>query len=105
MMEWMLKRRHLAPTYGRKTPIAADRQDHLMIDPIPEVLMTGHVHVMGIVQYHGTLAINAGTWQSQTAFQKQMNINPTPARAVVLDLQTLAPTIYDFSGDEMVVLG
>jgi DNA polymerase II small subunit len=99
MMEWMLKRRHLAPTYGKKTPIAADREDHLLIDPVPEVLLTGHVHVMGIIQYHGTLGINPGTWQSQTAFQKQMNINPTPAKAVLLDLQTLTPEIYDFNAE------
>jgi DNA polymerase II small subunit len=103
MMEWMLKRRHLAPTYGKKTPIAADRQDHLVIDPIPEVLLTGHVHVMGITQYHGTLGINPGTWQSQTSFQKQMNINPTPARAVLLDLETLRPEIYDFSSENAFV--
>ena len=103
MMEWMLKRRHLAPTYGRKTPIAADKQDRLLIDPIPEVLLTGHVHVMGIIQYHGTLGINAGTWQSQTSFQKQMNINPTPARAVVLDLQTLEPRVFDFSSPDTIL--
>jgi len=26
-----------------------------------------------------------------------MNINPTPARAVQLDLQTLKPTVLDFN--------
>jgi hypothetical protein len=25
-----------------------------------------------------------------------MNINPTPAKAVVLDLMTLQPSVYDF---------
>ncbi len=89
MMTGMLQRRHLAPTYGKRTPIAASKEDRLVIDPIPEVLHTGHVHIMGITEYRGTLCVNSGTWQSQTAFQKQMNINPTPARAVVLDLQTL----------------
>jgi DNA polymerase II small subunit len=97
MMEGMLKRRHLAPTYGRRTPIAADRHDQLLIDPVPEVLHTGHVHIAGLTQYRGILGINAGTWQSQTAFQKQMNINPTPGKAVYLDLQTLVPRLMDFS--------
>jgi len=64
---------------------------------VPEVLHTGHVHVTGITQYRGVLGINAGAWQSQTAFQKQMNVNPTPAQAVVLDLQTLVPEVLDFS--------
>lgn len=92
----MLKRRHLAPCYGKRTPIAADTVDRLIIDPIPEVVHTGHVHIMGITRYRGVLGVNAGTWQSQTAFQKQMNIQPTPARAIVLDLMTLQPEVYTF---------
>jgi DNA polymerase II small subunit len=43
------------------------------------------------------LGINAGTWQSQTAFQKQMNVNPTPAQAVAVDLQTLRPETFTFA--------
>jgi DNA polymerase II small subunit len=97
IMIGMLQRRHLAPTYGKRTPIAATREDHLIIDPVPEVLHTGHVHILGITDYRGTLCVNAGTWQSQTSFQKQMNIHPTPARAVALDLGTLQPSILDFS--------
>lgn len=97
IMEEMLKRRHLAPTYGMRTPIAPGRKDHLVIEPVPEVLHTGHVHISGIKRYRGVLMVNAGTWQSQTAFQKQMNVEPTPAQAVVLDLQSLEPKVFDFS--------
>jgi DNA polymerase II small subunit len=96
MMEEMLQRRHLAPAYGRRTPIAAGKTDRLIIDPLPEILHTGHVHIRGLTQYRGVLGINAGTWQSQTAFQKQMNVNPTPAQAVVVDLQTLIPEVFTF---------
>jgi DNA polymerase II small subunit len=96
MMEEMLQRRHLAPAYGRRTPIAAGKTDRLIIDPLPEILHTGHVHIRGLTQYRGVLGINAGTWQSQTAFQKQMNVNPTPAQAVVVDLQTLIPEMFSF---------
>ncbi|HZD43270.1 MAG TPA: metallophosphoesterase, partial [Methanomicrobiales archaeon] len=98
MMVEMLERRHLALTYGKRTSLAAMRQDNLVIDPIPEVLHTGHVHTSGLTRYRGVLGINAGAWQSQTAFQKQMNIHPTPARAVVLDLMSLEPQILDFTG-------
>lgn len=96
MMEEMLQRRHLAPAYGRRTPIAAGKTDRLIIDPLPEILHTGHVHIRGLTQYRGVLGINAGTWQSQTAFQKQMNVNPTPAQAVVVDLQRLVPETFTF---------
>jgi DNA polymerase II small subunit len=97
MMEEMLIRRHLASTYGMRTPIIPARQDRLIIDPIPEILHTGHVHICGITRYHGVLGVNAGTWQAQTKFQKQMNIQPTPARAAVVDLQLLEPKFLDFN--------
>src|SRR5208337_158624 len=97
MMEEMLQRRHLAPAYGRRTPIAASKTDRLIIDPLPEILHTGHVHIKGITTYRGVLGINAGTWQSQTKFQKQMNVNPTPALAVAVDLQTLVPETFSFA--------
>jgi DNA polymerase II small subunit len=97
MMDEMLVRRHLAPAYGRRTPIAAGKADRLIIDPLPEILHTGHVHIKGITTYRGVLGINAGTWQSQTKFQKQMNGNPTPALAGVVDLQTLVPATFSFA--------
>jgi DNA polymerase II small subunit len=97
MMEEMLRRRHLALTYGKRVPLAAERVDRLIIDPVPEVLHTGHIHTSGITTYRGVLGINAGAWQSQTVFQRQMNIHPTPGRAVILDLQTLEPEVLDFT--------
>lgn len=97
MMEAMLKRRHLAPIYGRKTPIAANYDDALIINPIPDVIHTGHIHISSTTEYRGVIGINAGTWQSQTAFQKQMNIQPTPGKAVVLDLPTLSYDLLDFN--------
>lgn len=97
IMDEMLKRRLLASPYGMRTPIAAMKSDRLVIDPLPEILLTGHVHICGVTRYRGVLGVNAGTWQSQTSFQKQMNIHPTPARAFAVDLQTLQPEVMDFS--------
>jgi DNA polymerase II small subunit len=97
MMEEMLKRRLLAITYGQRTPILAAREDRMVIDPIPEILHTGHVHICGISRYRGVLGVNSGTWQSQTSFQKQMNINPTPGIATVVDLRTLEFELVDFT--------
>ncbi|HTY51666.1 MAG TPA: DNA-directed DNA polymerase II small subunit [Methanomicrobiales archaeon] len=97
MMVEMLERRHLAPVYGRRTPVSPEPRDRLVIDPVPEILHTGHVHTSGITRYRGVLGVNAGCWQGQTKFQKQVNITPTPGRAVVVDLQTLEPQVMDFA--------
>jgi DNA polymerase II small subunit len=55
------------------------------------------VHIKGITNYRGVLGINAGTSQSQTKFQKQMNVNPTPGFAVAVDLQTMVPETVSFA--------
>ena len=60
-----------------------------MISDVPDILHTGHVHITDVISYRGVLCVNAGTWQGQTSFQKQMNINPTPAEAIVVDLATM----------------
>jgi DNA polymerase II small subunit len=97
MMVEMLERRHLAPVYGRRTPVSPEPRDRLVIDPVPEILHTGHVHTSGITRHRGVLGVNAGCWQSQTKFQKQVNVTPTPGRAVIVDLQTLEPKVMEFA--------
>jgi len=90
IMKAMLQRRHLGPIYGQRTPLLTTDKDYLVIRDIPDILHTGHIHISGAVRYNEVLGINAGTWQSQTSFQKQMNIDPTPAETFVVDLSTLS---------------
>lgn len=84
----MLKRRHLAPTYGEKTPLAPERYDHLIVDAVPSIFVTGHVHGFGIGEYKGVRLVNSSTWQGQTAYQRMHNIAPTPGMVPIVDLQT-----------------
>jgi len=42
------------------------------------------------------LTINSGTWQSQTEFQKRMNLQPMPAKATVVDLASMEYRINSF---------
>lgn len=95
-MKEMLRRRHLAPVYGGKTPIAPEAEDHLVIDEVPDVFVAGHVHAVGMEEYHGVKMINASAWQAQTAFQKMHNIEPTPGRVPILNLGTGRAMIREF---------
>ena len=88
MME-MLKRRHLAPIYGGRVSIAPEKEDHYVISRPPAILHCGHVHTVGIARYKGVALINSGTWQSQTDFQKKMNIQPQPGVVPLVDLATM----------------
>ncbi len=97
-MKEMLKRRHLCPTYGAKTPIAPEREDYLVIDQIPDIFVTGHVHGAGISEYRGVRVINASTWQAQTPFQRMHNFNPDPAKVPIINLSDARGEIIDFNG-------
>lgn len=95
-MKAMLRMRHLAPIYGGKTPIAPEAEDHLIIDEVPDIFVTGHVHAVGVDQYRGVVLVNSSTWQAQTPYQKMRNIDPTPARLPIVDLGSGQAVIREF---------
>lgn len=88
-MEVLLKSRHLAPTYGKRTALSPEVRDMLVIDPVPDVFHAGHVHTLDIGRYRGTLMINSGTFQGQTPFQGNMGIEPISSIVPIVNLSTL----------------
>ncbi len=96
-MYHLLKKRHVAPKYGGKMRIAPEERDYLVIDEVPDVFHTGHVHKLGFGTYNGVTAINSGCWQAQTAFQKSVNIDPDVGYAPIVDLDTLDVTARKFT--------
>ena len=97
VMKRMLAMRHLAPIYGGRTPLAPLPTDGMVIDPAPDILVTGHAHTFGVDQYRGVLLLNASTWQAETEYQRMRNISPVPARAAVVNLTDLRIDTFDFS--------
>ena len=96
-MYHLLKKRHVAPKYGGHMRLAPEEQDYLVIENVPDVFHTGHVHKLGYGKYHNVLAVNSGCWQSQTAFQKSVNIDPDAGFAPIVDLDTLDLTVRKFA--------
>jgi DNA polymerase II small subunit len=88
-MKLLLRARHLAPTYGKRTALSPELRDFMVVDQIPDIFHVGHVHTYGELSYRGTLLVNSGTWQAQTNFQSNMGMEPTPSIIPVLDLSTL----------------
>ncbi len=97
VMKIMLKKRHLAPTYGGYTPLAPEHEDYMLISQVPDIFVTGHVHTSFIDNYRGVTLINASSWQSQTSYQKMMNFVPDSAKLPLVDLKTGSATSMDFS--------
>jgi DNA polymerase II small subunit len=96
-MEILLKARHLAPTYGKRTALSPELRDMLVIDPVPDVFHAGHVHTLDVGIYRGTLIVNSGTFQSQTPFQANMGLDPISSIVPILDLSTLEITKRNFT--------
>ena len=96
-MYQLLKKRHVAPQYGGKMRLAPETKDYLVIEDVPDIFHTGHVHKLGWGKYHNVLAVNSGCWQAQTEFQKKVNIDPDVAHAPIVDLDTLNMTVRKFA--------
>lgn len=96
-MKILLKARHLSPIYGQRTPIAPEVEDMMVIEEVPDIFHSGHVHVIDVDSYKGTLVVNSGAWQTQTPFQRAMGITPTPGIAIVVNLSTLKPYQINFA--------
>ena len=96
-MYQLLKKRHVAPQFGGHTRLAPEEKDYLVMDEVPDVFHTGHVHKLGWGKYRNVLAVNSGCWQAQTEFQKSVNIDPDVGFAPVLDLDTLEMTVRKFT--------
>ncbi len=97
IMKTMLRKHHLAPTYGGYTPLAPEHLDYMVIDRIPDIFVTGHVHLAQIGDYRGVTLINASSWQAQTSYQKMLNFIPDSAKLPIVDLKTGNVTMMDFS--------
>jgi len=97
VMKVMLKKRHLSPAYGGYTPLAPEHSDYMIIDKVPDIFVTGHVHTSNIDNYRGVTLINASSWQAQTSYQKMLNFVPDSAKLPIVDLKTGNATTMDFS--------
>ncbi|MCJ2513083.1 MAG: DNA-directed DNA polymerase II small subunit [Candidatus Thermoplasmatota archaeon] len=97
IMKIMLKKHHLAPSYGGYTPLAPEHKDYMIIDKIPDIFVTGHVHLATVGEYRGIKLINASSWQSQTSYQKMLNFIPDPAKIPIVNLKSGNITMMDFN--------
>lgn len=92
----MLERRHLAPSWGGKTPLSPEPEDQMVIQTVPDIFVTGHVHGHHASQYKGTHIIHSSTWQNQTDYQRMLGFQPLPCILTVVNLETHAVASIPF---------
>ena len=95
-MRQMLRRRHLAPQWGGKTPLSPEPEDGLVINEVPDIFVTGHVHGHACVDFKGTTLVCSSTWQDQTSYQRMLGFQPKPCMLTIVNLQSHATTAIPF---------
>jgi len=96
-MRAMIDRRHLAPSWGGKTPLSPEPEDRLVISEIPDIFVTGHVHGHHTEIYKGVSLVHSSTWQDQTSYQRMLGFQPKPCILTVVNLHTHAVASIPFA--------
>lgn len=96
ILEFLMKKRHLAPTHTSTQYIPDEREDFLVIKNIPDIFITGHIHRTSITNYRGVTMMNSSTWIGMTDFQEKVGLHPMPARVPIINLKTRKAKILKF---------
>lgn len=96
IMEFLLKRRHLAPTHKSTLYLPIKEYDPLVIQKVPDIFATGHIHKCSVANYHNVTTICGSCFQAKTAFQEKVGHHPEPSRVPVVNLQTRNVKIMKF---------
>ncbi len=96
IMKFLLKRRHLAPSFKSTPYHPSHQEDPLLIKTIPDFLITGHIHYSSVANYRGVTTISGSCWQGKTSFQEKLGHEPEPARVPVVNLKTREVKVLRF---------
>jgi DNA polymerase II small subunit len=100
IMKYLLQRRHLAPSHTSTLYIPDPRKDPLVIDKVPDFLLSGHVHRSQVSNYKNVTCINASCWTSQSDEQERRGLEAQPARAFIVNMKTREVMIMNFLSRE-----
>lgn len=95
LMKVLLKKRHLAPTHG-STPLVPTKKDNMVIDVVPDIFTSGHIHKSKVSNYKNITLISASCWQSTTIFQEKLGHKPDPGRVPMMNLKTRDMSMLNF---------
>ncbi len=96
IMKFLLKRRHLAPSFTSTPYLPLHAEDPLLIKRIPDFFITGHIHYAIAANYRNVTMISGSCWQSKTDFQEKVGHEPEPARVPMVNLKTREIKIVKF---------
>ncbi|MDD2654967.1 MAG: metallophosphoesterase, partial [Candidatus Omnitrophica bacterium] len=78
LLKFLLDKRHLAPTHG--STLFTPGSDELIIENIPDIFATGHIHKARIDKYKGAVVLSSSCFQGRTSFQEKVGHHPEPGK-------------------------
>src|SRR3989344_1693210 len=96
IMQFLLKRRHLAPSFTSTPYFPGQGEDPLLIKKIPDFFLSGHIHYSNVANYRGVTLISGSCWQAKTSFQEKLGHEPEPARVPIVNLKTREVKVLKF---------
>ncbi|MBI4144275.1 metallophosphoesterase [Candidatus Woesearchaeota archaeon] len=99
VMRFLLQCRHLAPAHSSTLYIPDTRKDYLVIDTVPDYLLSGHMHKSRVLNYRGVGIVCGSCWQPTTQYQQKLGHTPEPCIVPVLDLKQRGVLLLDFKND------
>lgn len=97
LMKYLLQKRHLSPTHEASVYVPDAKRDPLVIETVPDFLITGHIHRSSVSNYKNITLINASCWVDISENQIKRGLEPEPARVPIINLQTRDVKIMNFS--------
>ena len=104
IMKFLLQKRHLAPSHSSTLYIPDESSDHLVIEKVPDIFVSGHIHQITVSNYRNVSLINSSCWVVQSEDNAKRGIVPHPAKIPLINLKTREIKIMDFLDDDIKVL-
>ena len=100
----MLKRRHLAPTHGLMDYVPGGGKDEMVINDVPDIIVTANQHRSEVGCYNNILMIACSCWQGITSFEEKIGNISDPCKVPLFNLKTRKIKIIDFNGENKIKL-
>ncbi len=89
VMRYLLQRRHLAPTHSSTQYLPDSSRDLLMIEKVPDLFLSGHIHKSSASHYRGVTLVSGSCFQMKTDYQEKFfGHEPDPGKIPLINLQT-----------------
>jgi DNA polymerase II small subunit len=95
VVEYLLDKKHLAPSHGSTLYIPDSNNDPLVIKKIPDFFVYGHTHKWSFVNYKGCSLISCGCWVEMSDYQEKMGMYPDIGKLVLVNSKTRKPILFN----------